>query len=65
MEKLAKCRSDVISEALRNAGQILINKADEIGDDLVNNKGVDLNIWVRCDPGEVPTIEIQSTYLLS
>lgn len=61
---MADFKSHIVSDALKNAGKILIDKAEEIGNDLSKNKGLDLNIWIRCDTEETPTIEIQSTYTL-
>ena len=50
--------------ALKNAGNILIEQAEHIIDDIEKNKIYDFSIWIRFNYDEVPTMQIEKEYLL-
>lgn len=50
--------------ALKNAGNILIEQAENIMDDIEKNKIYDFSIWIRFNYDEVPTMQIEKEYLL-
>ena len=50
--------------ALKNAGNILIEQAEHIMDDIEKNKIYDFSIWIRFNYEEVPTMQIKKEYLL-
>ena len=50
--------------ALKNAGNILIEQAEHIMGDIEENKIYDFSIWIRFNYDEVLTMQIEKEYLL-
>ena len=53
------------TNALKDAGRILIEQADNLCADTVKNRVSDISIWIRFDAGRVPTMEFEKNYCLN
>ena len=57
-------RTEIITNAIESASMLLSQKAKEIGEDLIKNKGIRLYVTIDVDVGEQPTMNIETSYTL-
>lgn len=53
-----------IENAIESASGILLKKAKDISEDLCANRGIRLYVTIDVDVGEIPTMNIETSYTL-